>query len=57
MAVAFAGAPFGLGPGAAVLAAGIALSRVYLGAHYPLDVAAGAVLGLLAGVAARLLVG
>ncbi|HSN92574.1 MAG TPA: phosphatase PAP2 family protein [Anaeromyxobacteraceae bacterium] len=57
VAVAFAGAPFGLGPGAAVLAAGIALSRVYLGAHYPLDVAAGAVLGLLAGVAARLLVG
>ena len=44
-----------LGPAAAVLAVGIALSRVYLGAHYPLDVAAGAMLGTVAGAAARLL--
>jgi membrane-associated phospholipid phosphatase len=29
---------------------------VYLGAHYPLDVAAGGVLGVCAGLASRLLV-
>jgi undecaprenyl-diphosphatase len=53
-AVALAGAPFGLGPAALVLAVGIGLSRVYLGAHYPLDVAVGAVLGAISGGAARL---
>ena len=53
-AVALAGAPSGLGPAALVLASGIGLSRVYLGAHYPLDVAVGAVLGAASGGAARL---
>ncbi|HET8540768.1 MAG TPA: phosphatase PAP2 family protein [Anaeromyxobacter sp.] len=56
VAVAFAGEPHGLGVGALLLSAGIGMSRVYLGAHYPFDVAAGAVLGVFAGVAARLLV-
>jgi membrane-associated phospholipid phosphatase len=31
------------------LAAGLSLSRLYLGVHYPSDVVAGAVLGALAG--------
>jgi len=56
VAVAFAGEPHGIGPVALLLAVGIGLSRVYLGAHYPLDVAAGAVLGVFAGLASRLLV-
>jgi undecaprenyl-diphosphatase len=56
VAAAFAGEPFALGPLSLFLAAAIALARVYLGAHYPLDAGLGAVLGLLAGALARLLV-
>ena len=56
VAVAFAGEPDGLGPLSLLLAVGIGLSRVYLGAHYPLDVGAGAVLGVVAGLAARVMV-
>lgn len=56
VAVAFAGEPWGLAPMACLLATGIGLSRVYLGAHYPLDVLAGGALGAFAGLAARLLV-
>ncbi len=56
IAVAFAGEPYGLGPGALLLSIGIGLSRVYLGAHYPFDVVAGGVLGVFAGIASRLLV-
>jgi undecaprenyl-diphosphatase len=56
IAVALSGEGSGLGALTLVLALGIALSRIYLGAHYPLDVAAGIVVGALSGLAAEILV-
>ena len=46
-----------LGALALGLATAIAISRVYLGAHFPLDVTAGAILGCGCGALARVLVG
>lgn len=56
IAVALSGEGIGLGALTLTLASGIAISRVYLGAHYPLDVTAGIVVGALSGLAARILV-
>ena len=50
-AVVLAGAVQRLAPALLALAAAIALSRVYVGVHYPSDVVAGAALGALVGLA------
>ena len=55
-AVALGGEAWCAGPLALLLATGIALSRVYLGAHYPLDVLVGGFLGAGAGAVARIAV-
>lgn len=56
VAVALLGTEPALGTACLLAASGIGASRVYLGAHYPLDVAAGIALGAACGCVARLVV-
>lgn len=53
VAAALLGEPAPLALATVILASGIGLSRMALGAHYPLDVAAGALLGGACGSLAR----
>ncbi|MEO1171480.1 MAG: phosphatase PAP2 family protein, partial [Myxococcota bacterium] len=55
VAIALVGTGVLLGPLALGLAVMIAISRVYLGAHYPLDVAVGIGIGTTTGVLVRML--
>ncbi len=56
VAVAFFGHGAELSSLMTLLACGVGFSRVYLGAHYPLDVGVGALLGIGAGVTSQLTV-
>lgn len=54
VAIALLGFGHGLGLLFSGLALAIGISRIYLGAHYPLDVIAGACVGMMAGALTRL---